>query len=136
MWQRIQMVYLILSVVLLSLIPAFQFPLTFNQPFYWGGMIVAAVSMILAIWGIAQFQNRKQQMSTVRMAAITALLAVGCAKVVYLLTTPQAQWMTFTQNPAILWGIGGAFLGFIFQLLALRAIRKDESLVRSMDRLR
>lgn len=136
MWQRIQTVYLVLSVVLLALIPALQFPLTAKQPLYWGGMVVSAVSIILAIWGIAQFQNRKQQMNTVRMAAIVAFLSVGFAKAVYLITTPQAQWMAFTQNPAILWGIGGAFVGFVFQLLALRAIRKDESLVRSMDRLR
>lgn len=33
-------------------------------------------------------------------------------------------------------GTGLIALGFIFQLLALRSINKDEKLVRSMDRIR
>lgn len=136
MWQRIQTLYLVLSILFLSLIPALQVNLAMAQPLFWGGIGLAGISVVLTVWGIFQFLNRKKQLSTVRIAAIVAFLAVGLCKVAYLITTPQVLWMNFIQNPAILWGIGGAFLGFVFQLLALYAIRKDENLVRSMDRLR
>ena len=94
-------------------------------------MILAILSNILSIAAIFLFSNRPLQVNVAKIAMWTTLSA--------LLIAAYCGWKEFPDNfPMLSWGPGAiAYLTGILMLnLAVRQIRKDDKLVRSMDRLR
>ena len=95
--------------------------------------ILALLTAAMAIYSLLQYKNRKKQLLLNMINALLMGLTLGL--VVY--TSFQANE---DFNPAV----GGAFvlgfysiaLGLILNLVANRFIRKDEMLVRSVDRIR
>ncbi|HMG15954.1 MAG TPA: DUF4293 domain-containing protein [Saprospiraceae bacterium] len=87
---------------------------------------------VLALISIFLFKNRKTQMKIVALMMIVSLAVAVIAFWLFYHNTENIK-----EGVAHLdYGMAGPFLSIIFGSLANRAIRKDEKLVKSMDRLR
>ena len=152
MIQRIQTVYLVLAALLLGLTFAFPFAtytlsqgdVIFNAygvtendveintffPYY----IVIALSMGLALFSILQYKKRKLQITVGRFLYL--LLAVTIAFVFIDFYSLKGQFEV--DSNSVSYGVSMflpvAALPILF--MANRNIRKDEDLIKSLDRLR
>jgi Domain of unknown function (DUF4293) len=109
----------------------------FSDSFYSVGdnpglMVLFALAGVLALVSIFLFKNRQAQMKITRFAIIADVLGLVLAVLLF--------WQD-VQNlaAAAINDAAGSYLPFaflLFGILALRFMRKDERLVRSMDRLR
>lgn len=105
-----------------------------EDPQIWIGFGLAislVVAAILSVYSVFLFNNRKNQINWVKRATFVQIIALGFSVGVFF---SLGGIGTYLWDEAI--GTGLIVLGFIFQLLALRFINKDEKLVRSMDRIR
>jgi uncharacterized membrane protein len=136
MIQRIQSIWLLLAAV-------FAF-LTFKLPFYQGAIlatnvkpevdaqstiwltIVAALAGAVAFINIFFFNNRKLQL---RMCLFGIILSIALVALCF------AEMTKFT-NGSLALSCVIYFAIIAFYILALNGIRKDEKLIKSMDRLR
>jgi hypothetical protein len=97
-----------------------------------GLLVLFAVAGALSLASIFLFKNRPTQLKLTRFALVS--VGVGLALAVILFWQDSATLASVPVNDG-----AGAYLplGFIiFGILALRFIKKDENLVKSMDRLR
>ncbi len=105
-----------------------------EDPQQWVGFGLAvslALAIILTIFSIFRYSNRKDQMSWVKRSMLLQIIALGaCFGVLFSL----GGIGTYLWDEAIGTGLTG--VGFLLQLVALRFIKKDDDLVRSMDRIR
>lgn len=138
MIQRIQSVWLLLAAIFDAV--------TFRFPFYNGDWtkdvvptpvdlnaqsttwltVVAVLTGALAFAAIFLFGNRKFQM---QLAVVGLLFAIG-SLVLYFL-----ELQNFTSGTISLWCIF-YFAVAVFYILAIRGIRDDQKLIKSLDRLR
>ena len=97
-----------------------------------GLLVLFAVAGALATAGIFLFKNRPLQLKICRFAIIANVLGLILAVILF--------WQNLNSMGDVMPDDGaGAYLPFVFLVfgvLALRFIRKDENLVKSMDRLR
>ncbi len=97
---------------------------------------IIAISMTGALYFLALFsyRNRKRQMQFVRFSYLTAFLSA--LAMWYFID--QNYWSLDLPEPDLSHGVAYflPYVGFAFSWLANRAIRKDEELVKSLDRLR
>ena len=146
MIQRIQSLWLLLAVLfnaLLFFIPLYKF--NFPNQVYSPWMvervssfiplfIIAAVIVVLPLISIFFFKNRKRQTSMVWISLVSILtfFSIVLMRVSNLKNgTPQPGNFQYSFP-----GILVVVIAAIFLVLALRGIRHDEKLVKSMDRLR
>lgn len=154
MIQRIQTLYLGLAILSMALIFAFKvasvvtpqgeamltvYGASYNQaPFALDILVVPPYVFVLVIIfillaAILLFKNRKQQMLVGRLSYLIIL-----GFLVFLYFAGDALADSLEASSAIAYGAGIYFpvaaLAFVF--LANRAIKRDEALVRSLDRLR
>ncbi|SMD43188.1 protein of unknown function [Aquiflexum balticum DSM 16537] len=95
--------------------------------------ILALVSMALALFSIFQYKNRTRQMFLNMMNSLAMVVNIG----IIIWTSHSANELINPQvNGAFVLGFWAIFAGMIMNLLANRFIRKDEMLVRSVDRIR
>ena len=137
MLQRIQTVYLLIALVVTGALP-FVFPLWKtgdNGSFYFmQDMLYAAffgLSTTLSLLAIISFKKRQNQFVIGRLNIILNLILLGLF--VY-------RWLNLSGEAAEASEKGiGMFLpivAIVFLVLANKAIKKDEDLVKSVDRLR
>lgn len=152
MVQRIQTIYLLLAIICLGLTFAFPFAtylvdgneIVFNAygveandkgvatffPYY----ISVALAMGLAVFSLLQYKKRKLQLKVGRFNYLLIILTIV---LIFIEASIVEGKFELDQNH-IAYGIGIYFpvaaLPFIF--LANRGIKKDEALVKSLDRLR
>ncbi len=144
MWQRIQTVWLIFALIGFSaeLMPSLPLAnahkagdgvFSDQQLFvaevplaYFGGWI----SVFLVGVSIFLFRNRRVQIIAVALANLVQLFTVFACTMYHL----NAANILGSFSPGM--GMLAGLAGLIFSWLASRAIRKDEELIRSMDRLR
>ncbi len=97
-------------------------------------LILVGLTSLLCLISIFQFKNRTRQLSLARLGLIGFLLLMILAGFFFY------QDYSLLSQGVYLFEVGyGALspvLGILFIILAMRAIRKDEKLIRSMDRLR
>lgn len=93
-------------------------------------LVAFAVAGVLALASIFLFKNRKTQLQISAIAMVANLLGLGYAA--FLLYQNKIDFA----NLAIAVGAYLPLIAVLFEILANRAIRKDEKLVRSADRLR
>jgi hypothetical protein len=145
MIQRIQSLYLLLTEA--SLVAVFFLPLARSNksehPFmadsmftitdHIGLITIFSVTAILCLLSIFLFNNRSLQVKT---SYVTLLLCIATPAIALLLYYNYAAQSI--QYEALDAGIGVFFFipAILFLILAIRNIRKDEQLVKSMDRLR
>lgn len=96
-------------------------------------MIMSILIGILALGTIFLYKNRKQQMTLSRIVVVVSLLLMAVVGVFFYLDYQELKAGTEVEGG---FGLLSPILSLIFGILALRFIRKDEKIVRSMDRLR
>ncbi|RQO30546.1 DUF4293 domain-containing protein [Taibaiella sp. KBW10] len=95
-------------------------------------IVLAGLSTIISLVSIFMFKNRKRQIGLIW---INILLSIGL--LFWLFVGLNSFWNNYPGAQGNLWI--GMFLPFItvfFLIFALRGIRKDEKLIKSLDRLR
>lgn len=99
--------------------------------FYIAG--IAVLAALLALYSLFRYDNRKLQM---RLGAYNALLImINVALVVYLIYMGEKELGQHEKGEFYI-GFYLPLAALIFNSLANRFIRKDEKLVRSVDRIR
>ncbi len=137
MIQRIQslylfLVFLILTVASLFLQTGYDIPLTINTPLIWETMLVSGLTALIVIF---LYRNRKLQFSVNRILILVQIILLSFFVYQSLMLSGENVSTTeiFSEK-----GIGRLIPVVVIILLALanKAIRKDEQLVKSADRLR
>ncbi|SEL23571.1 protein of unknown function [Maribacter orientalis] len=136
MIQRIQSFYLLIVAILAGILPFF-FNLWINidgvEVFADHEMIISIafyIITVLAIWSIVQFKNRKTQFVINRLNMILNVFLLGFF--VYRSLNLSGEISVSEKGIGMLIPV----FSIIFLVLANRAIKKDEDLVKSVDRLR
>lgn len=135
MIQRLQTVFLAIATLLnLSAYFTAIYEKAMNDPLLWIGIGLASslfIAMVLNVISIFLYHNRKNQINWIKRSALFQVIGLGfCVGVLFSL----GGIGTYLWDEVL--GTGLVLLGLLFQVLALRFIRKDEELVRSMDRIR
>jgi chromate transport protein ChrA len=146
MIQRIQTIFLLLAAGSLGSLFAFPFATTpgpeakgiFTDSVYnlydnIGLLILVVLGILVALISMFSFKNRIRQMRYGYLGVIISLLIPVIA---FLYFTSQIGKMDEAQHTADALGIISPFVALIFFLAANYNVKKDEKLVRSMDRLR
>jgi hypothetical protein len=150
MIQRIQTVYLLITIVLTGLVIGFPLAefFTENNALHtmtvlgvyfedtmvysnWGLLALCIINIVVALAAILLFNLRMLQM---RLCVFNILIVVG-----FYLLFALYYWIIqerFVTEIFVKWPIILPLINAIFTYLALRAIGKDEALVRAADRLR
>lgn len=135
MIQRIQHVFLALAVILNA---AYLFSPLFERatedPASWimsGILAGIGIATIIAAITIFMFKNRKNQMNWLRRGLIFQVLGLGFSAGV-LFSMGGVSVNLIDEGLSILLPA----VAFLFMIIALIYIRKDDQLVKSMDRLR
>ena len=136
MLQRIQTIYLVAVLILAGILP-FVFPLwkfEDGKEFYFMSNLayssLFSLSTTLAVLSIVSFKKRKQQFVFNRLNMLLNLILLGLF--VYRLLTLSGE--TTVSEKGI--GMFLPIVAIVFLVLANKAIKKDEDLVKSVDRLR
>lgn len=135
MIQRIQTVYLFLAAVLN--ISVFFTPIyrhAVNDPQAWIGVgfaISLTLSFLIAGASIFLYQNRNLQLRVVKSGTYIQIVAIGFAAGILF---SLGGFGTFLWQEVL--GSGLIVVALVLYWLAGRAIKKDEELVKSMDRIR
>ncbi|NUY79405.1 DUF4293 domain-containing protein [Flavobacterium sp. MAH-1] len=135
MLQRIQTVYLILAFVVSGVLP-FMFPLwTENSKavYFMQSSLYAiffGLSTTLALLAILTFKKRQQQFVINRLNMILNLILLG----LFLYHSLNLSGGANVPEKGI--GMFLPIVSIVFLVLANKAIKKDEDLVKSVDRLR
>ncbi len=158
MIQRIQTLYLTLAAIALALI--FAFPLAqffsetgtyyfkaiglknmvpggdelFNPTVFLPLPILVVVILFMLVFAISQFKNRTFQ---IRLVNITVLLTAVLIAGIFFLYIPMIEKkIAIIPDYSKSFGVYVPLVSLVFQILATRAIKRDDQLVRSADRLR
>ena len=101
------------------------------QSSVWGITIFALIIPILALITVFLFKNRKLQirLAYVNIACIVTYYASVAAYIIVAAQRLQADW-------TLHFGVIMPFVCLILLVLTVSAIKKDETLVKSLDRLR
>ena len=152
MIQRIQTIYLVLAALLLGLTFAFPFAtyslsqgdVIFNAygvtenvgeintyfPYY----ITIALSMGLALFSILQYKKRKLQITVGRLVYILLSVTIAFVFIDFYSLKEQFEIDSASVSCGVSMFLPVAALPIMF--MANRNIRKDEDLIKSLDRLR
>ncbi len=137
MLQRIQTIYLLLAFVATGILP-FLFPLwtmsNEKEYFFMQNQIYTVLfglTTTLTVLSIVSFKKRQNQFVIGRLNIILNLILLGLF--VYRSLTISGETLTVSEK-----GIGMFLpvLAIVLLVLANKAIKKDEDLVKSVDRLR
>jgi len=105
----------------------------FNVQDHIGFIVVAALAVLLPLAALFLFKNRPLQLRLGAVSLLFPLLLIGAGVWMILKNgTAEVQSAVITQGTSMFLPIGV----IVFGLLANRFVKKDETLVRSSDRLR
>jgi len=140
MLQRIQTVYLFIAFITVGVLP-FVFPLFVDgngDNFYFvqnlGYVFLFGLSTTLTVASILTFKKRKNQFVMNRLNIILNLILLGLFIYQSLNLSGDADRTKFVSEKGI--GMILPVISIVFLSLANRGIKKDEDLVKSVDRLR
>jgi uncharacterized membrane protein YfcA len=133
--QRIQTLFLAFAILLniaFFFTPLFERVLEDPSGWFRSAIVTAiGLSVIFSFAAIMMFKNRLRQMRWVKNAILFQILAAGSGVGVFF---TLGRLDPDLMGEAL--GLGVLLLAILFQVLAHASIRKDERLVRSMDRIR
>ncbi len=151
MIQRIQTIYLLIAIGLEAILAKVTvlkwsgdtgfsiseklmkyFSFHYSRYTFSGGYILMGVVIALLLGAVLYYKNRKAQLALILSAIAVNLVLWG--KMLYnVFTYPSTTaHLNFLQSP----GIYLPFLVNFFAILAYKAIKKDEALIKSLDRIR
>ncbi len=153
MIQRIQSLFLLLVIVclggmILTPIAAFSDTVTWMTarivgldtgqtatgvlPFPIQGLIIGLMALTAFI--LFSYKKRKRQLA---LGKLNFLLLLGLIVIIYLsIDSIAAELGTGVENVAYGWGTYLPIIALAFQLLATRGVKRDEELIKSVERLR
>lgn len=147
MIQRIQTVYLIISVILLVLLFLFPFAEIAKDGMIYlfnfkgilqdgilklnGYVIGVMIGFIIILHGMA-IMNYKSRLRQVRLLILSILLMLGLFGMFFFFTYYAFNDAQVSFKIAVVFPV----IAIILDYLAIRAIGKDEALIRSIDRIR
>ncbi|WP_439489265.1 DUF4293 domain-containing protein [Algoriphagus sp.] len=105
--------------------------LSSNSNWYIGA--IAAFVGLLAIISIFQYRNRARQMM---INMVNSLFMVGLVAIVFLTTNGVNKDIAAIDSGAYQVGFWAILVAMVCNMLANRFIRKDEALIKSVDRIR
>lgn len=136
MIQRIQTIYMLFSALIMGGLYLW-FPMILgtdgavimerSEPVFW---VLILLSIGLALFSILNFKKRQTQFVINRLNIISNFVLLGVF--VYRLLTLSGE--TFVSMKGI--GVLFPIISIIFLVLANKAVKRDEDLVKSVDRLR
>jgi hypothetical protein len=135
MLQRIQTVYLIIAFIATGVLP-FVFPLwkiDSKEDYFMSNMIYTSLfglSTALTLISIISFKKRQQQFVMNRLNMILNLILLG----LFVYRSLNLSGGTVVPEKGI--GMFLPIISIVMLVLANKAIKKDEDLVKSVDRLR
>ncbi len=154
MIQRIQTVYLLLAAFLMSLLftnPIAEIlvsdklfltlwhnkivssdPELFSRMSTWPITVLLGVVVLVELVIVFLYKNRLLQ---IRLSIFNLLLMFGLVGLIYFFTKHTLNNLEGIKS-AFLWPVVCPMISIILNYLALKAIQKDENLVRSYDRIR
>jgi len=94
---------------------------------------LAVTGMVIALFEIIGYRNRVNQM---KLGALNSLVLAGFLGLAVYFTFRMEKMVTVAGEGSYEFGMYLPAVALIFNLLANRYIRKDEALVRSVDRIR
>lgn len=147
MIQRIQTLYVILSMILMGLLMAFPFAeivegsniylfdkmgISGDEGLVQNGWPIAALIVIILLLHLVVVYNFKKRVFQMRLLVFSIILMVGLFGMFYFFTyfsfdKAQISFKIVTAFPLV---------AIVLDYLAIRAIGKDEALIRSIDRIR
>lgn len=154
MIQRIQSIYLLISVIILSFL--FSNPLAeifISEKLYlvfyfnkiksitnsefvpistWPVAVLLISILLIGILALFQYKNRILQ---IRLCVFNILLMFGLTGLIYFLTKTTAKQMN-GQSSVFLWPVILPYISIILTYLAIKRIQKDDKLVKDYDRIR
>jgi amino acid transporter len=158
MIQRIQTVYLSLAFIAMALLFAFPLAQFFSEtgayvfsvtglknmvpdganafiPMFFLPILIVAVGIaLLSLFTIFQYKNRSFQ---VKLTNIGVLAAIALIMGIFFLYIPMIEKkINIIPDYSKAFGIYLPLVALVFMVMANRAIKRDEKLVRSADRLR
>jgi hypothetical protein len=140
MLQRIQTIYLFIAFIATGILP-FVFPLwtaKTGEEFYFvqdlAFVALFGLSTTLSIVSILTFKKRKKQFVMGRLNIILNLILLGLFVYRSLNVSGEANPAKVVSEKGI--GMILPIVSIVFLSLANRAVKKDEDLVKSVDRLR
>ena len=95
--------------------------------------ILAITGIGIALFEMIKYRNRISQM---KLGALNSLVIAGFLGLAVYFTFSIEKMVTFSEQGTYELGMYLPALALIFNLLANRFIRKDEALIRSVDRIR
>ncbi len=131
MIQRIQSIYLLVATIAMALI-SFKVPIwTLNAQLFMAQddtkmFVLTVAGALLSLIGIFMFKNRKLQMKLIRLAVLVEMV-IG----VRLFMVLQEFEVSLNINCILLLAFA-----FVALIMAYRGVKKDDDLVRSVDRIR
>lgn len=135
MIQRLQSVFLAIAALLC--IGVFFTPIydkAMADPQAWIVITLAAaltLSTMMSLASVFLYQNRMQQIKWVKYGALATFIALAICIGIFFSLGGIGRYLW---DEALSTGL--VVLALVLQLLAIRFIKKDEELVRSMDRIR
>ena len=136
MLQRIQTVYLLLTFLFMAVIPFFTplWILKTGGDFYFMAdqiyTMIFGLGSALIVWSILTYKKRQQQFVVNRVVIILNLILLGLFVYRLLSVSGEAE----VSEKGI--GMFLPIVSIVMLVLANKAIKKDEDLVKSVDRLR
>ena len=131
MIQRIQSIYLLVAAISMSLISFKVTVYTLNETLFMAQddtkmFILTIVGAIFSLLGLFMFKNRKFQMKLIRLTVLIQMI-IGIR-----------IFMLFNKFEVVLNNFFLFLLAFalIALIMAYRGVKKDDDLVRSVDRIR
>lgn len=94
---------------------------------------ISGLTALFLLFVVFQFNDRKKQM---RLAGIALALTLANAIALVVLTTQGPEIISSTELGRPAYGFAFPILAVLLTWLGLRGIKKDEELVKSMDRIR
>jgi|SRR5690554_5876555 len=139
MIQRIQTIWLLLAFllsVILFVVPVFK---AGDNALKIGGdyvaVIINVISIFLSLWAIFRYKNRKGQK---QMTYLNVIVNIGLLAWLFNIISnfEEIQKISFGQDGYFWIGAFLPIFTILCLILAIAGIRKDEKLLKSLDRLR
>ena len=98
-------------------------------------VVLSALSMLVSLIIIFMYKKRQQQ---VKLSQLNLFLQLGFVAAIFFMVDDAATTLTNASEMVVEYGAGAflAIVPIVFIYLAIRAIKKDEALVRAADRIR
>ncbi len=106
-------------------------PISTTNTFYIGILAIAAA--FIALYSLSQFKKRTKQMFLNMINSLVMVVTLGI--IVYLTYSANTEFNPQASG-AFMVGFYAIILAMVFNIVANRFIRKDEMLIKSVDRIR